>query len=494
MLQDIRIRQRDFLIELARILTQELDLDVLLWQILRISLELLNGEAGFIALLSPNDSWRVKSLMGITEPTAKYIETYLTNFPEGNESVGKDALIEIDMLIRRICDNPELNFADGVGLPLIEHGNILGIIVIFRNIPTGFSINDRAMLKIFADQAAIAVRNAFLYGENIREKDRLNAVINSAADGLLVLDVIHRIERANPAALKILHMEKKSVVGSPHDEIIDFEKIDSGMELTDAEAGGWPFSANSILYVEGDLKFSGAEGKTIPVGITYAPVMNAEQGLVNIIAQIRDISKFREADELKNTFISTISHELKTPVALIEGYASTMRREDGDWNKDVLLESLSVIEDEADRLTGLINDLLDASRLYAGTLTMNKSELDLLQLCKKTAEMMQSQTCKHQIKVDFPVGFPLIYGGDGDRIQQVLINLISNAIKYSAGGSITLVGSVEDPFIRICVLDEGNGLQPDEIPHLFERFFRSKKTANSAKGVGLGLFLSNGIC
>ncbi len=121
--------------------------------------------------------------------------------------------------------------------------------------------------------------------------------------------------------------------------------------------------------MEGDLQRN--SGVPLPVGITYAPLINPEGVLLNIIATVRDITHFRQAEEIKSTFISVISHELKTPVALIKGYVSTLRREDASWDRSIVNDSLEVIEEEADRLTELIENLLDASRLQAGALSIN---------------------------------------------------------------------------------------------------------------------------
>src|SRR5512136_2801914 len=116
---------------------------------------------------------------------------------------------------------------------------------------------------------------------------------------------------------------------------------------------------------------------TLPVGITYAPVLGEDGKLRNIVVSIRDITHFRTAEEIKSTFISIVSHELRTPVTLIKGYASTLRRDDAKWDKAVVKESLAVIEDEADRLSQMIDDLLDASRLQAGGLSLSRADVSI---------------------------------------------------------------------------------------------------------------------
>ena len=166
-------------------------------------------------------------------------------------------------------------------------------------------------------------------------------------------------------------MPSESVRDQQHDKIIHFSNHEDGTTLEQAEADGWPLTQNAALYVEGDIQRS--NGLTLPVGITYAPLFASDGKLVNIIATVRDITRFREAEELKSTFISVISHELKTPVALIKGYASTLRREDATWDRKIVSDSLQVIEEEADHLTALIENLLDATRLQSGVLEINQS-------------------------------------------------------------------------------------------------------------------------
>jgi signal transduction histidine kinase len=214
---------------------------------------------------------------------------------------------------------------------------------------------------------------------------------------------------------------------------------------------------------------------------------------LNVIASVRDITHFREADEIKRTFISVISHELKTPVALIKGYAGTLRREDATWDREVIRDSLAVIEDEADRLTELIENLLDATRLQSGTLLLIRSDVVLKQTAERVAERFRNQPIKHEIKVNLPDDFPVILCDEG-RIEQVFYNLISNSIKYSPeGGEIRISGQVFPEQVVICVSDQGRGITPGDIPHIFDRFYRSSEASKNTKGAGLGLFLSRAV-
>ena len=144
-------------------------------------------------------------------------------------------------------------------------------------------------------------------------------------------------------------------------------------------------------------------------------MFDREGRLVNLIANVRDITKFRNAEEIKNTFVSIVSHELKTPVALIKGYVSTLRREDAKWDKAIVRDSLKVIEEEADHLAAMIEDLLDASRLQAGGLTPNLADVSLPMLAERLAERFRTSDQRHTIVVDFPEKFPVILA-DENRV------------------------------------------------------------------------------
>ena len=492
MLQDIRIRQRDYLIRIAQILTQELELEPLLWQVIQMAVDLVGGESGFVALYSERNGWQIQTQLNLSEPELKYIETYLSGLTNvGTVSESAD-LLSINMLIKRLRSLNLPNIADGIGMPLISHEKLIGAIVVFRSYKVNFTPYEKSILKAFTEQASIAVNNSFLYTDNLEEKKRLDAIIRSVADGILVMNVSHKVVLVNSALRRMLSLWDANLSNCYHDDIVHFESIEDGLTLEEAETGGWPLSAESKHSVIGNIRIPNS-GKTLPVEVSYTPVMSPDnKHILNIIALIRDISKFKEADELKNTFISTISHELKTPVAIIKGYASTLNLDGANWDQAIIRESLTVIEEEADRLTVMINDLLDASRLNSGSLKLRKTDVYLPELCGSVRKHMLPQCGDHDIKVIFDPDFPVV-SADEDRIRQVITNLVSNALKYAPGGDITISGTVAGTNVEISVLDEGPGLTPEDLVHVFDRFYRAKKTFNTVKGNGLGLFLCKAI-
>ncbi len=484
MLPDFRVRQRDYLLEISRALTEELDREKLLARILRIAIEMLAGQAGLIALKDP-DGWQVAAVHGIAPAFLSYLSPLLAE-----DNVRELDVRELNRMLKELTYTVSMGLLNGTGLPLAAHDQVIGVIFIFRNYPDLFTPNDRVILQSFADQAAIAVYNAQLYGQVTYEKQRLDALLDSAADGILILNADLTIERANDAFERMYGKTHDQLVNLPHDGIIRWAADPQGSTLNEAIANGWPLTPNATLYVEGDLERD--LPSPLPVGVTYAPLLSPEGKLRNIVVSVRDITHFRNADEIKATFISIVSHELRTPVALIKGYASTLRRNDAKWDKSTINDSLAVIEEEADRLSKMIDDLLDASRLQAGGLSLNRADVALPNLAKRVVERFAAQAKSHTLITDFPEKFPIVLA-DETRIEQVVVNLVSNALKYALKGEIKISGREHPGQVVVCVSDEGPGIEAKDLPHIFDRFYRSTKAVKQTKGAGLGLYLARAI-
>ena len=491
MLTDYRVRQRDYLLEISRALTAQLDLSAVLRKILESAAEMLAGQAGLIALRQDEGSFAVNASYGISPQALDLFEPLLAGLPERADDSSWAAL-ELERKLSRVARAVSRRLEQVVALPMTVSDQLVGAIYIFREYGGRFSSDERQVLQSFADQAAIAVNNARLYQEVAGEKRRLDAILEASADGVLILDAAHRITVFNRALARMTGYSAAQALHALHDDIIQLHDKRAGKTLAEAEAGGWPLAGGGSLYVEGDL--IRPDGMRLSVGITYAPLFDREGRLVNIVGSVRDITRFREAEELKSTFISIISHELKTPVALIKGYAGTLRREDARWDAATVRSSAAVIEEEADRLTQLIDNLLDASRLQAGGLRLNLSDVSLDRLARQVVDKFRTQTTLHKLGTDFPSNWPAV-PGDAGRLEQVISNLINNAIKYSPrGGAIRVTGRALPNEVIVSVSDEGIGIPPEDQARIFERFYRvddalSRRTAGS----GLGLYLAKAV-
>jgi PAS domain S-box-containing protein len=459
--------------------------------VLEAATRILAGQAGLIALRSSDGDFAIRANYGLSAAAVPYFAPLLTDIPDDADR-SRFHIPHLADKLGRIATELGLRLQQVVALPMAIGQDLIGVLYVFRSYGTRFTADDRQMLSSFADQAAIAVHNAQLYEAVSQEKRRLDAILEYSADGVMILDASHRITVFNRALSKMSGWPAAEVLGRMHDEVIHWARLETDLDLTSAVAGGWPLPSARPLYVEGDLRRR--NGGMISVGITYAPLFTRDGLLVNIIASVRDITRFREADELKSTFISVISHELKTPVALIKGYADTLLRKDAHWNQETVQESLGVILEETDRLNHLIDNLLDASRLQAGAMQLEKDQVALDALAERAATRFRTQSDVHEIVIDFPADFPAVEG-DASRLEQVLNNLLSNAIKYSPdGGRIKIGGRVLPDEVIVSVADQGVGIPLEEQTRIFERFFRgSRERHQRTPGAGLGLYLVKAI-
>jgi PAS domain S-box-containing protein len=513
MLPDFRVRQRDFLLEILRAITAQLDIGEVLRRTLNASIVMMAGQNGLIALRGNDGYFHVRAVNGIDNSHIQRLNAQLRELVhrmsdqaqtlEDHELEATDEKPETDQrqkllndVLNEMAATLDPSLRQSIALPLIFAGDAVGILIVFRSYRTAVSPNDIQILQSFADQAAIAVHNAHLYEEVDHERMWLAAILDHSADGVMILSANLSILHFNPALERLTGLQAEEALRQHHDEVLQWSRLNS-TSLSEALANGWPFNSDdptqNTLYVEGDLQTSA--GLKHSVAITYAPMLSANNRIANIVANVRDITNFRQAQEMQNVFIGSVSHELKTPVAIIKGYAATLRREDANWTPEIVRNTMAVIEEEADRLNDLIQNLLTASKLQVQQeLSLELSEVNIAQLAQQVAERFTNQTTQHSIQVHFPSDFPYI-DGDITRLRQVLDNLVSNAIKYSPnGGVIKIVGQCSERDVTVSVSDQGEGISVQDLNHIFERFFRvDNKLSRRTQGTGLGLYLVKAI-
>jgi two-component system sensor histidine kinase KdpD len=197
---------------------------------------------------------------------------------------------------------------------------------------------------------------------------------------------------------------------------------------------------------------------------------------------------------MKLQLLSTVSHELRTPLASIKGYTTSLLREDITWDQKTQRDFLEIIDAEGDRLAELISNLLDMSRIDAGSLAMELEEVRLGTLLRDAIAAAKIQAPQHVFSLHIPARLPLV-SADPRRIRQVLHNLLENAVKYSPPGSKVAVAVRHDPpFVRISVIDEGIGIPQEYQERVFERFFQvDSASTRRVGGSGLGLAISRSI-
>ncbi len=505
-----QLRQREYLLRITRAMTSRLDSPTLLRLILTSAAELVGCRAGLIVLeeevgfgqLRTVTQYQIRASYNITpqalpafEPLLDVAPLIRNDFDESGAPYDTN-IVDLQARVRQVESKLGYTLGQVVGLPLLFEDELLGMIYLFRT-EYAFTQLDWQFLQGFADQAAVAVRNSRLYHQLETERSRLATIVENSAHGILILDAERRVLVINQAMAAMLGVTPQSCVGKGCQEVLNLQDVQGDDICQMDNFTGFP--NRESLHCEGDLQRPG--GSRLTVSVTYTPLYDDEERLVNIIVNVHDITRFREEEEIKSTFTSIISHELKTPVALIKGYAQTLARPDAAWDAETARQSLQVIEEEADRLESLINNLLDVSRIQASGLRLDYADVNLERLARKVVEAYRTQTADHQLEVDFPAALPLVWG-DEERLRQVLTNLVSNAIKYSPqGGLIRIGGWLEQPEgaadhtrVVLYIADQGIGIPTADLPKIFDRFYRvDSSLRRSTAGAGLGLYLAKAI-
>lgn len=307
-------------------------------------------------------------------------------------------------------------------------------------------------------------------------KNRLEAVLNNTVNGIFMIGAQGRIAYANPVAVSLLNMGN-DFIGRNYVEIINayelLEVIDNG------KSSKKPVHKNIVLYALG--------AKNIEVNVV--PLKNDNYAFKDVLVVLNDITEIKRLEKVRKEFVANVSHELKTPVASISGFAETLLYDGGKSPANVA-EFTRIIYDEAQRLSRLINRLLELSKLEYDEVKINIETINLAYLVRETAEIMRKTSKLRNISIlyDEPSYFPSL-DSDGDMIKQILMNIMDNAIKYSAdGGQIEIKLEDLGDKVKISVRDSGIGIASNEIPRIFERFYRvDKARSRKTGGSGLGL-------
>jgi len=208
--------------------------------------------------------------------------------------------------------------------------------------------------------------------------------------------------------------------------------------------------------------------------------------------RIASLEAARELARMQDEFVSTVSHELRTPLGFIKGYATTLLRQDAEWDAATRTEFLRIIDEEADRLRELIDNLLDSSRLESGAIGMTREPTRIAPLLRSVAERAQAAYPDMVLRVEPEDGLPIVEL-DSTRIAQVLDNLLSNAAKYAPGAPVELRARSEGDLVAIEVEDHGPGIAPEHMSQMFQRFYRVPETQRTVRGTGLGLYICRKI-
>ncbi len=464
--------------------------------ILKKALQALGGTAGIIA--SWNEArhrFEVSASCGLDTSTLNRLSPLLTeaapDLAGSRESY--DLLsrllpdLGLPLSIERIPQNPIL------ALPLKIGEVSLGLIYILRPLKAAaFSNLDQPVLAAFAEEAAIALQNARLAHLLAEEKQRTEFILENSPDGIFSLDSSGHIVGFNAAMEKLTGYSREEVMGQKCLKILDFRNWE-GKNWCGHFCPLFSSEPEAVQVLERQGKMRTKSGRDIEVSVKYSLIRNQEGEPLNAVATVRDISEVRQLENLRETFLSMLGHELQTPLTIIKSYSSALS--EGQWKPDVLEKGLKVIEDESDNLSRIVNRLLLASRISNGASPLHKEPVDLASLAAKIVRRGQALTRKHHLNIQME-GLTAVTA-DPQLLEEVLANLVDNAIKYSPdGGEITISARQDKQTVKVTVSDQGLGIPAEEQRRIFGRFYRVERKScpgQSIKGLGLGLFICKTI-
>jgi PAS domain S-box-containing protein len=313
--------------------------------------------------------------------------------------------------------------------------------------------------------------------------------VDRLPDAVVELDGSCRIRRANAAAAQLTGYRVDQLVGRSLTEVLEPRGPNGGALL----AGGWHPSARlaSVVRIpEHEVWLRAAGGRQVRTTATGRYERDAEGTVTGAVLVLRSATRRRPGAGDGMEVISTVSHELRSPLTSVKGYTSLLlnRWERlGEEQKRMMLEQ---VHHDADRVTRLVTELLDISRLESGRLVLRRQMIDLVGLVHGVLDKVRMMESELAAQVDFPENFPHVYA-DPDKIEQVLTNLVENAAKYADPRSMRVLGAVENGQVTVAVADKGEGIPTSDLPRVFTKFFRRAETRPT--GSGLGLWISRGL-
>ena len=317
-----------------------------------------------------------------------------------------------------------------------------------------------------------------------RRERNTEAIIYSIRDSVIVIDESDKLLMANEAAGRLFNFDFKNSQYKHFGELIDADHHKFADLLTHSRQTRSRATRQEIEFCQ--------DGKPKTFDCIISHVYDQAEKICGVVAVLHDITREKEVSQMKNDFVSHVSHELKTPLASIMAYSEMLA--DGEaGDEKTMKEFCSVIQNQAKRLNRLIEDILNISRIESGLIKVNKGPVSLTILIEEQLQMIKSYAEEKNIQIigQKPIVFDQVYA-DKDMISQVIVNLLSNAVKYTRpGGSVTIRTGLDEiaGVAMVSVTDTGVGIPENELCHLFEKFYRVEANKNVAKGTGLGLNL-----
>ena len=469
------------LARMGSLLATELDPGAILDEVADQAPALLGADACTIQIVE-GDELVVSALGGASAPSVLGMRLPTTIRPAGDVVQARAPVVIADAGEdpRLLSDDPLLAAGHNayVGVPLVgvEQG-LQGVLAVYSQRPRAWREEEVEALAALAGNASAVLSNAELYQRVAIERERSYTILSNVADGIVAVDRDGEVVLWNEAAEAITGVPAAAALGRTPVEVLQ-------RELASEEGG----VGERLLAIQ-------RGGEEVTLSLTEAVMRDPVGAVSGRIYAFRDVSSERIVEQMKTDFVSTVSHQLRAPLTSIYGFAETLLRRDVLFGEAERETFLGYIASEAQRLTTIVDTLLSVARLEAGDLHVELVPTDLRDVVSEAVTSVQqgADVNGHRFVLHLP-DEPLAASADREKLGQILMNLLDNAVKFSPnGGTVTVEAHRRAGRVEVRVVDEGQGIPEDERERIFSKFHRADSAPRGQSGAGLGLFIARGL-
>ena len=482
-------------------INESLDFDAVLQGVIDSARSLTNARYG--ALIAFDQSGGIENL--ITSGITPEERPRFGDLPKGLGLLQYLNEIEEPLRLADIASHPRsVGFPKGhpsmktfLGTPIRHLGQRLcNIYLTEKEGGREFSPEDEEILVMIASQAALVIANALRYQDEQRARADLQALVDISPVGVLIFDGKTRnLLSMNPETRRIV----RGVHAPGHSlpellSVLTFRRPDGG-ELTLEELPTERAIRSRETVRAEEIIIHLPDGQAVTAIVSAVPILSEEGEVVSVVATLQDMTPLEELERQRAEFLGMVSHELRTPLTTIKGSTATVLGASSALDATEMRQFFKIIDEQADRMRDLISNLLDLTRIQAGMLSVTPEPISVADVVDQARESFLLGGGRNRIDADLPEDLPRI-AADKDRTVQVLSNLISNASRNSPDFStIAVTVRQEDFHILFAVADEGRGISPEQLPHLFKKFSRivGGSADQDIEGTGMGLVICKGI-
>lgn len=477
--------------------------------VLDVAIALVHVDAAAIFLLSPDG----QSFTPSGSRKVDMVESEPEVFQASSSLAGEVIKGGQALFVANTATRPDLRFPTLTGsgqpvailsVPINTYRGPIGVLEVYASQIKHFDEQEHTVLTTLAASAGVAISNARLFDEQVRARAQaermaqvaaeqtaqLLATFSSLSDGVWICDKQGIIISINDAALHMFTLKRETVIGTQLSDLQRFYEVVRGERR---RLGLRVALQGEHMHTECEIVVPHRTQHLI-VDIRAAPVHDEHSNVIGAVSVVRDITQAHAMARLKDDFLAIAAHELKTPITALKGYTQlVLKRTRNMPGLENIRRTLNIVDEQADRISGLVHKLLDVTRIQTGKLELLRTSLDLHALVAKMVARAQDSAPSQCFELEPHA--PIIVDVDPHRIEQVLKSLLDNAEKYSAGmGTIAVTTSTDDRYAFVKVNDRGVGIPAEKLPHIFDQWYQAHfTTQGDYGGMGLGLYISKEI-